>query len=155
MELASVGISMEDLYLFNQGELYHSYQTFGAHRIQVNGQWGVRFVVWAPYAERVRVAGPFNNWEPIHHTMERIGTTGVWWTFMLGMDEGELYKYEIITISGEKLLKSDPFAFYAELRPGTASVVKSLAYEWQDEVWMQRKREKPIYDQPLHIYEVH
>lgn len=156
MEAAEAGISEDDLYLFNQGFLYHSYRTFGAHIMKAEGKWGVRFVVWAPHAKAVGLAGDFNDWNAERHAMQPINTTGVWWLFVAGMTEGEMYKYEIITASGHKLLKSDPFAFYAERRPGTASIVKPLdRYKWHDEEWLGKKREQPSYNRPLLIYEVH
>ncbi len=156
MQADAVGISHDDLYLFNNGSLFHSYRTFGAHIKNMDGQEGVRFVVWAPNAKSVGVAGDFNDWNAIGFEMSLIGTTGVWWIFIVGLGEGVRYKYEITTTTGEKMLKADPFAFYAELRPATASIVKPLdRYDWHDEKWMDLKRDRPIYHQPMLVYEVH
>ncbi|MBJ6364280.1 1,4-alpha-glucan branching protein GlgB [Paenibacillus sp. GCM10012307] len=150
------GLSITDLYLFNEGRLYHSYHAFGAHIMESGGKKGVRFAVWAPQASSVSVVGSFNGWNGRSHLMEPIGTTGVWWTFVADIGEGELYKYEIETASGTRLLKADPFAFYAERRPGTASITASLKHhQWQDEAWMQARQQYSSYNQPLLIYEVH
>ncbi|MFD0713712.1 1,4-alpha-glucan branching protein GlgB [Paenibacillus sp. GCM10027626] len=153
---AGIGLSMRDLYLFNKGDLHHSYQTFGAHLIRLGDETGVRFTVWAPNARRVGIAGGFNNWNARHHQMERIGETGVWGLFVPNLEIGELYKYEIETQSGVQQLKADPYAFQSERRPGTASVVADLTrYRWGDELWQQRKKERSPYDEPMLIYEVH
>ncbi len=116
----------------------------------------MRFALWAPQARSVGVAGSFNGWNGQSHPMEPIGTTGVWWTFIEHIGEGELYKYEIETLSGVRLLKADPFAFHAERRPGTSSVTASLkCYQWRDAAWMQGRPQRNIYSKPLLIYEVH
>lgn len=114
----------------------------------------MRFTVWAPHAKRVLVVGNFNHWQGKDHLMEKQGETGVWMLFIPALAEGEVYKYEIETITGERFLKADPFAFYSELRPNTASVVYKLAgYTWRDEVWCAQRRQMP--DHPALIYEVH
>ncbi len=156
IDAPQAGLSMEDLYLFNEGSLYHSYRTLGAHIMEVGGVKGVRFAVWAPNARSVCVAGSFNQWRGEVSRMEPIGTTGVWWAFIKGAGEGSLYKYEIETHEGNRLLKSDPFAFHAERRPGTASIVISLAgYEWRDHEWLAGRPQQGIYSKPLLIYETH
>jgi 1,4-alpha-glucan branching enzyme len=110
--------------------------------------------VWAPHAKYVSVVGNFNHWQGSDHQMEKQAETGVWSLFIPALDEGEVYKYEIETITGERLQKADPFAFYSELRPNTASVVYELAgYLWQDEVWCAQRKQVP--DHPALIYEVH
>ncbi|MGG4033723.1 1,4-alpha-glucan branching protein GlgB [Paenibacillus cisolokensis] len=150
------GIRPDDLYLFNEGTLYHSYRTFGAHRLQWDGTEGVRFAVWAPNASDVRVAGSFNHWDGSGHRMERLGESGVWALFIPGLAEGAMYKYEICDADGRKRLKADPYAFFAERRPGTASIVADLSgYRWRDGAWQRRKRERLPYDNPLLIYEAH
>ncbi|AJY78023.1 1,4-alpha-glucan branching protein GlgB [Paenibacillus beijingensis] len=150
------GLSMRDLYLFNQGDLHHSYRTLGAHIRREGKRKGVRFAVWAPNAAEVRVAGDFNGWQGSSHVMEAAGSTGVWELFIPGIGEGTLYKYEMITRDGHKLLKADPYAFASELRPGRASVVTDLSgYKWKDEAWEEAKRSNPPYRQPMLIYEVH
>ncbi|WP_127530082.1 1,4-alpha-glucan branching protein GlgB [Paenibacillus kobensis] len=148
------GLTMHDVYLFNEGALYQSYRTFGAHRMKWKRKSGVRFVVWAPNASAVRVAGDFNDWDGTGSELERFGSTGVWAGFIPGIQEGAAYKYEIVTADGRILLKADPYAFGAELRPNTASLVTDLnGYEWGDSDWMANKRSS--FDRPLLIYEVH
>lgn len=136
-------ITEEEIYLFNRGELYHSYLRFGAHKIEFDGIEGVHFAVWAPNAVKVCVVGNFNSWQGQAHTMKRKGESGVWTLFVPGLKEGEIYKYEIHTREGQVLLKADPFAFYSELRPNTASIVYSLeGYEWKDGDWFKKKKKK-------------
>ncbi|GAA3407578.1 1,4-alpha-glucan branching protein GlgB [Paenibacillus hodogayensis] len=154
--LAFPSIASQDLYLFNHGELFRAYRTFGAHLRTVEGADGVQFVVWAPHASEVRVAGSFNEWDGSTHPLRRCGFTGVWSGFVPGIGEGTLYKYELIDGTGDKRLKADPFAFQAELRPATSSVVARLdGYRWKDAAWMKRKAERPPYERPMLIYEVH
>lgn len=111
VQTAPIGLSMKDLYLFNEGSSYHSYRFMGAHRVLLDGKKGVRFTVWAPNAAEVRVIGKFNKWIGNRHAMARIGTTGVYSLFVPGIGEGELYKYEIVTIEGKIIRKADPYAF--------------------------------------------
>ncbi|WP_248925513.1 1,4-alpha-glucan branching protein GlgB [Paenibacillus hamazuiensis] len=148
--------SSEDLYLFHEGSLYHSYRMLGAHFMTWNGIAGVRFAVWAPHARAVRVAGDFNGWDGRKHPMAKVSTWGVWSAFIPGVSEGQYYKYEIETAQGTTIWKADPYAFYSELKPGTASRVYELAgYEWNDGAWFEAKRERSSYNSPMLIYEVH
>jgi len=128
---------------------YNCYLKFGAHRIKQNDTWGVHFALWAPNASQVRIVGDFNSWQGDNHIMEyRKG--GVWDLFIPDLNVGEIYKYEIITPRGKKVLKADPFAFYSELRPDTAS--HSLlpgSYPWGDERWMAKREESSGMDCPL------
>ncbi|RED89385.1 1,4-alpha-glucan branching protein GlgB [Cohnella phaseoli] len=160
MQESPAFVSSDDLYLFNTGQLFRAYLTFGAHVMEVEGEPGVRFVLWAPNARAVFVIGDFCDWSSSDRSraieLERIGTTGVWVGFGRGPGDGSRYKYELIDAEGERRLKSDPFGFRSELRPNTASVVTSLArYDWQDGEWMQLKRQRLPYDKPMLIYEVH
>jgi 1,4-alpha-glucan branching enzyme len=148
-------ISQEDLYLFHEGSNFRSYQLLGAHVLTENGKQGVRFTVWAPNAQGVRVVGDFNAWQGEGHEMNRVGASGVWLLFIPGLMAGDIYKYEIQTAGGQTLMKADPYAFYGQLRPETASVVYNLnGYQWKDTKWQSRKS-KPVNQQPLLIYEVH
>ncbi|NIK77423.1 1,4-alpha-glucan branching enzyme [Paenibacillus castaneae] len=150
------GLSHKDLFLFNEGNAFHSYRYMGAHLIQLDGLDGVRFTLWAPNALEVRVIGSFNNWDGSRHVMEQAGTTGIFTLFVESIDEGESYKYEIVTPSRNVIRKSDPYAFLAERRPDTASIVTQLSgYVWQDQDWFKTKQNKPAYTNPLIIYEVH
>jgi 1,4-alpha-glucan branching enzyme len=112
--------------------------------------------VWAPNAKQVRLVGNFNNWNGEGYDLHRVNNEGVW-IIVINQDlNGCLYKYEIITAQNERLLKSDPYAFYSELRPNTASIVYSLRnYDWQDNHWMHRKQKRNILSEPQIIYEVH
>ncbi|MCL0032596.1 1,4-alpha-glucan branching protein GlgB [Peptococcaceae bacterium] len=146
-----------DLYLFHEGTNFHSYNMLGAHLTEQRGIKGVRFAVWAPNAKEVRVVGDFNSWNGKDHCMTKVKSSGIWSIFIPGLKEGDLYKYEIVTRHNEVLLKCDPYGFYAECRPKTASVVFSSLrnYEWNDDKWFERKRLESIYEQPVLIYEVH
>ncbi|NBD26366.1 1,4-alpha-glucan branching protein GlgB [Paenibacillus glycinis] len=153
---ATIGISLRDLYLFNKGNLFHSYRTFGAHPIRLADEYGVRFTVWAPHARRVRIVGDFNGWLGERHDMELIGETGVWSLFVPNLGPGTIYKYEILTSDGKRLVKSDPFAFQSELRPSTASIVSEVFnYDWHDGEWLRKKQEVSPYHEAMLIYEVH
>ncbi|WP_035099152.1 1,4-alpha-glucan branching enzyme [Anoxybacteroides tepidamans] len=145
-----------EIHLFHEGSLYKSYELFGAHVMKQNDVIGTRFCVWAPHAREVRLVGSFNNWDGRNHPLMKVSGQGVWTIFVPENLEGHLYKYEIITPSGRVLLKADPYAFFSELRPHTASIVYSLkGYKWNDKGWQRKKMRKPIYDQPLFIYELH
>jgi 1,4-alpha-glucan branching enzyme len=149
-------ITDEQLYLFQEGTNCKSYHMLGAHLMKKNKLSGVNFGVWAPNAVWVSVVGDFNNWDVVSHPMTRVKGSGVWELFIPQIAQKELYKYAIGTSSGEILYKSDPYAFYSEVRPKTASVVCNLeGYEWGDEEWQRKKKEDPIYDRPMLIYEVH
>jgi 1,4-alpha-glucan branching enzyme len=150
-------VSDHDLHLFSEGRLFKAYDTLGAHVRRVNGVTGIHFVVWAPNAVRVSVVGEFNRWDGRCHQMTNRGTTGLWELFIPDLPEGTLYKYEIRAGNQEApFLKADPYAFAAELRPRTASVVHDLsAYQWGDRNWMEaRSRRNPL-TAPMSIYEVH
>ncbi len=144
-----------DIHLFHQGSFYRSYGKFGAHLSQEKGKQGVRFTLWAPGASQVKVVGNFNGWQN-GYPMEKISTSGIWSVFIPGLGEGELYKYEIHTVRGHVFLKADPYAFYAETRPRTASIVYDLwKYSWGDGKWRSRVKKASPYAKPLNIYEVH
>ncbi|MFP4662202.1 MAG: 1,4-alpha-glucan branching protein GlgB [Halanaerobiales bacterium] len=146
----------EQLYLFHQGNLYYAYQMLGAHIVEINGEKGVRFAVWAPNAKNISVVGDFNNWDGRKNRMQKINDEGIWVTFIPGLEEGSIYKYEILNAFGHLILKSDPYAFYSELRPRTASRVYSLHnYSWGDDKWQGKRAEEDPHKQQLNIYEVH
>ena len=146
-----------DLHLFNEGTHFHLYKKMGAHLIEHDGTRGVCFAVWAPNAERVSVIGDFNQWDGRRHAMRPRGPSGVWEIFIPGLEQGDLYKYEVKTrYLGHIAVKSDPFAFAAELRPKTASVVWDLdRYQWRDQAWMEDRARKQRLNAPLSVYEVH
>ncbi|SNT13241.1 1,4-alpha-glucan branching enzyme [Anaerovirgula multivorans] len=145
-----------DQYLFHEGTHYQSYNIMGAHLIEEEEKKGVRFSVWAPNAKEVGVVGSFNSWNSKRHLMKKINSSGVWSIFIENVMIGDLYKYEIHAREGEVLLKADPYGFYAEVRPNTATKVYSLdGYDWRDREWRQKKERECSYQQPINIYEVH
>ena len=154
--MSSSSISDYDLYLFHEGTHYQSYKIFGAHIAEQDGLTGVRFTLWAPNARGVQVVGDFNNWQGHAHVMDKLESSGIWSLFVPDLKEGDLYKYQIFTHSGEVLLKSDAYAFFSERRPDTASRVLSLqGYQWQDDCWREYQSSRSHYKCPINIYEVH
>lgn len=149
-------ISDYDRYLFNKGEHYQIYNFLGAHIKHEDGVKGVRFSVWAPSARKVSVIGEFNNWNKFSNPMEKITESGIWTTFISGLEENTLYKYSITGYHGDTFIKSDPVAFYSEKSPNTASIIKSLdSYKWSDNLWIEKRKNKKPHLQPVNIYEVH
>ena len=112
-----------DLYLFNEGNHFRIFEKLGSHIMESEGKSGVHFAVWAPNAQRVSVVGDFNSWDGRRHQMRVMGSSGVWEIFLPGLGEGEKYKYEIRTQSGDILTKADPYGHFMEKRPKTASIV--------------------------------
>jgi len=146
-----------DLHLFSEGRLYRAYNLLGAHCLSLDGIAGVRFIVWAPNAKRVSVVGDFNNWDGRRHQMRNRGVSGLWELFIPDIPEGAVYKYEIRSNNGDApFLKADPYAFAAELRPKTGSVVRDIThYQWKDQAWMEGRTRQNSLSAPLSIYEVH
>lgn len=151
----------EDIEKFERGINYDIYELMGAHRTSINGSTGTYFSVYAPAAIRVSVVGNFNNWDGRSHQMRKLGACGIYDIFIPDLLENEIYKFEIKTIKGEPLLKSDPYAFYSEVRPRNASVVYDLTnFTWSDDAWLKNRDEiiiksKNGSEYPLNIYEVH
>jgi 1,4-alpha-glucan branching enzyme len=149
-------LSDMDRYLFNSGTHYYLYEKLGAHLASIDNIEGTIFRVWAPSARRVSVIGDFNSWDGRVHQMRSLEKSGIWELFIPGIKENELYKFEIKTQYKDLLEKSDPFQFYGEVRPRTASIVKTLDnYAWQDQSWLTKRSQCKPYDQPLSIYEAH
>jgi 1,4-alpha-glucan branching enzyme len=145
-----------DLYLFNAGDHHRIYDKLGAHAIEVNGVKGAQFAVWAPNARSVSVIGNFNNWDRRRHAMRVLGESGVWEIFIPELNEGELYKFQVKTKSGNVLDKTDPYATEMELRPRTASKINFLReYKWNDEKWLTQRAQSDHLGEPIAIYEVH
>lgn len=141
-----------DSHLFLEGSHCDLYKKLGARQIVLDGVAGVAFAVWAPDAYRVSVVGDFNRWDGRSNVMRRHPVSGVWDIFIPGLAAGELYKYEIIARDGRLLpLKADPFAFYSEVRPSTASIV------WNSGGSASKKPGAPPQDaaSPVSIYEAH
>lgn len=149
-------ITEEQIYLFHQGTNHKSYYMLGAHLVTKDNSKGVRFAVWAPNATWVSVVGDFNQWDTEANPMSKLNANGVWQVFVPKLSENELYKYAIGTSYGEILYKSDPYAYYAEHKPKTASIVYDLeGFQWRDKVWQQKKRDGKNNNKPMVIYEVH
>ena len=144
------------IYLFNQGDNYRSYQMLGSHLVNFQGENGVSFAVWAPHAKSVSVVGDFNHWDGTVHVMSKCGSSGIWQIFISGMTAHTVYKYQITTAYGKVILNAHPYAFYAELRPNTASKVYSLEnYAWNDAAWLEQRKHYNSYQAPMLTYEVH
>ncbi len=145
-----------DLFLHGKGTHYRAYEKLGAHLLEEDGQKGAYFAVWAPNAEMVSVIGSFNNWEAWIHKMHPVGSSGIWELFIPGVKEGDQYKFELKSPDGFWAQKSDPYAFAAEMRPRTASVVYDLSrYEWSDGTWMEQREQTNWQEKPISVYEVH
>lgn len=150
-------ISDFDLQLWGEGSHHQAYEFMGAHQREVDGVKGTHFVVTAPSATRVSVIGVFNNWDGRVHRMRKFHDQGIWEIFIPHVTEDDVYKYELKSpVQHPPLKKSDPFAFYSEVRPNTASIVKDLeSYQWNDDKWLKNRQEKQSYNQPISIYEMH
>lgn len=145
-----------DQYLFGQGTHYEIYKKMGAHKVKSGRKTGVYFAVWAPHAKRVSVVGDFNDWDTTADIMTREEPLGIYTLFVPGVEEGMLYKYCIETQNGDLLFKADPFANYAEMRPGTASRVTDISnLKWTDNTWMENRKTWNQNEAPVSIYEVH
>ena len=155
-EWEQVSISEMDQYLFSQGTHSDIYKKLGAHFSEEKGVKGVFFAVWAPHAAAVHVIGEFNGWNEESHPMKKEGPGGIHSLFVPGVQENTLYKFLITTEKGEKLYKADPFANYAEMRPGNASKITSLkGFAWEDEKWEENRDKLNVFEQPIAIYECH
>ena len=151
-----LAITEVDAYLFGQGTHYEIYNKMGAHVGVKDGKEGVYFAVWAPAAREVYVIGEFNNWNAYGYDMKKISDGGIYDLFIPGAKAGDMYKYLIISQSGEALYKADPYANQAQLRPETASIVADLSgYEWKDSEWVEKKKTENHLKAPLSIYECH
>jgi len=149
-------LSDQDLYLFNEGTEHRVYQKLGAHLRDVDGVSGVSFAVWAPNALRVSVVGDFNRWDGRYFPMRLLGNSGVWEIFIPGLQEGLVYKYEIVPRRGAMRLKTDPYGAYFEGPPNNASIVRNVAnYAWGDQAWMERRARTDWLREPILVYEVH
>ena len=145
-----------DQYLFGQGNHYEIYKKLGAHMVDDEGQKGVYFAVWAPNAKSVSVVGEFNDWDRTRNPMTRAEYIGIYTCFVPGVKEGMMYKFCIETITGEYHMKADPYANYAELRPGTASRITNIEnLKWTDSSWMAAREKWNHQKEPMSVYEVH
>ncbi len=145
-----------DVYLFHEGTHLEIYKKLGAHLLEREGVRGTHFAVWAPHAQRVSVVGDFNQWDGRVHAMRKLVPSGVWEIFVPEVSESTHYKIEVRSVRGNVLLKTDPFAFFAQHGTQTACIVYDLnRFEWKDEAWMKARKERDAYQVPMSIYEVH
>ena len=149
-------ITAGDRYLFGEGTHYEIYNKLGAHPKTFNGKTGYYFAVWAPHAASVSVVGDFNNWDPDACPMQVLETSGIYERFIPDIKPGELYKFAITTQTGKVIFKADPFAQYAEYRPGPASITAfSYNFHWNDAAWVQKRESINPCEAAMSIYEVH
>ena len=145
-----------DQYLLGQGNHYEIYKKLGAHLVDDGDKKGTYFAVWAPNAQKVSVIGEFNDWDLTADVMERNDPVGIYTCFVEGAKENEMYKFCIETKKGELLYKADPYANYAELRPGTASRITDISkIKWTDKAWIDQRLKWDHKEKPMSIYEVH
>ena len=155
--MKTADLSEYDRYLFHQGTNYHAQEMLGAHYVTRDGVRGVRFAVWAPHASEVSVVGDFNSWDTRVNPMERIGDGEIWICFIPELPSGTVYKYAIRPPwGGVHILKADPYGFFAERKPATASKTHDFEeYEWHDAEWMAETAKGCSYEKPMLTYEVH
>ncbi|HLI94213.1 MAG TPA: hypothetical protein VKU83_11405, partial [Puia sp.] len=146
----------EDVRNFQHGTHYRIYELMGSHRATVLGTEGYYFAVWAPNATAVSVIGNFNNWQADSHPLYvRLDRSGIWEGFIPAFRTGEAYKYHIHGYRGGTLDKGDPYAYFWEMRPQTASITWELDYDWRDSEWMRSRKQHNSLEAPWSIYEVH
>ena len=144
-----------DSYLFGEGTHYQIYEKMGAHLTTIDNISGVYFAVWAPNARNVSIIGDFNSWDGRKHQMRR-GNTGIWDLFIPELTVGTVYKYEIKSPEGHIYEKSDPYGYFQEVRPKTASIVTDLStYEWNDKKWLETRSNQDPLKKPISVYEMH
>lgn len=145
-----------DIALFQAGKHFQLYRKLGSHPVEVDGEQGTYFAVWAPHAKSVAVTGNFNAWKPdAHLLLPRWDKSGIWEGFIPGVVKGDTYKYHIHTATGIELDKGDPYALRWETPPRTASMVWSLEHSWKDEAWIEQRKVAANKPKPWSVYEVH
>ncbi|ADE56381.1 1,4-alpha-glucan branching protein GlgB [Aminobacterium colombiense] len=145
-----------DTYLFKEGTHLKLYEKMGAHPLCSGETQGVYFALWAPNASQVSVIGDFNLWNPEAAPLScRPDESGIWEGFVSSAFIGDRYKYRVVSKRGEAFDKGDPFAFAWEELPGTASIIASLHYQWNDHLWAEKRKKTNWFSYPLSIYEVH
>ena len=152
--MKSIAITETDQYLFAQGTHYEIYKKMGAHPCKMDGKDGVYFSVYAPNAVAVYVVGDFNGWKEWDIPLTKLGPGGIWAGFVEGVKEYQYYKFFIQAQDGSTLYKADPYANFAEKRPGTASRIYNLeGFDWTDSKWMKNRDKSDMFKEPLAIYE--
>jgi 1,4-alpha-glucan branching enzyme len=150
-------LSDSDLRLIDDGTHDTIYEKLGAHVLDLNGSSGTHFGVWAPHAREVSVIGEFNAWNPGVNPLTRRDSSGVWAGFVPGVGQGALYKFSIVSPDGNSRFdRADPYAFAAEIPPGSASRVWDPSrFEWSDADWTKHRAARQSLTAPITIYEVH
>lgn len=135
---------------FFEGREIKAYTIFGAHPVKK----GVEFTLWAPHAQKISVIGSFNDWDPEVDPMKKDDETGIWTATVKEAAPGDSYKYRVTQVTGDIVDKIDPYAFYSEKRPQTASIIADLSFDgWTDQKWMDQRTVG--FDDPISIYEIH
>lgn len=151
--------SGHDIYLFREGSHARLYERLGCQLDPPppgeGGRSDARFAVWAPNARAVEVVGDFNGWSHGHPLQARLDDSGIWEGCVPGVSRGDAYKYRIHRADGHVIDKADPFAFFCEQAPATASRAWRLEYDWKDAAWMASRAARQAADAPISIYEVH
>ncbi len=145
----------DDLYLFNEGTHRNLASKLGAHVLGDHRSPATYFAVWAPNARSAAVVGDFNGWDPDAHPLRELGGSGIWEGVVCSVGPGQVYKYEITTVTGARVQKADPMAFRCEEPPRTGSVIWPLDYQWGDGAWMATRSRRSALDAPVSVYEVH
>ena len=147
---------MDQAYLFNTGNDYHSYNLLGSRPYtHDDGEQGYHFAVWAPHAKSVSVIGDFNDWDPDLSPMTQLRQTGIWICDIADAAQWDRYKYRIQGFDGRSYDKIDPYARHCETRPRDASILYDFRdYEWQDGEYME-SRPEALEPRPVNIYELH
>ena len=151
-------ISDLDKFLFHEGKHHTAYKFLGAHKSHENGADGVRFTTWAPNAEHICVIGDFCDWNHFEtNAMHSISSGGLWSVFIPNVHEGSRYKFAVTNKHTHHMVyKSDPFAITTELRPQTASIIKSeIDYTWNDAKWLDKRAKANYFEAPMNTYEIH
>ena len=139
---------------FYNGNCFDGYRYYGAHLVKEDNLEGVRFSVYAPNALRVQIIGEFNGWTGEYHEMNRVDMKGTYSLFIPKVKEGMMYKYRVFQATGDVVDKADPYGFYSELRPNTASIVSDINnFIFTDDNWMKNRTKN--FDKALNIYELH
>ncbi|WP_028573749.1 1,4-alpha-glucan branching protein GlgB [Desulfonatronovibrio hydrogenovorans] len=147
----------QDIYLFKEGRHFNLYRHLGAQVITHGGVRGTYFGVWAPNAQSVAVMGDFNYWNHRTHELNpRSDGSGIWEGYVSRAMPGQNYKFHIRSrFNNYQVDKGDPFAFFWETSPKTASKIWKMDYTWKDDQWMEKRGEINRLDRPLAIYEMH
>lgn len=148
-----------DIHLVSEGRHERLWEVLGAnvhtYQTSLGAVRGTAFAVWAPNATGAAVVGDFNGWNASQHPMRSLGASGIWELFIPDVVEGARYKFALQTKEGHRRDKADPLAKLAETPPGTASIVATSNYQWQDQQWVEQRPQRDVSREPMSVYEVH